>query len=93
LRATTEELAGLPPATVITAEADVVRDEGEAYASRLREAGVPVTAVRDLGTIHDFMLLNSLRETNAARAATVQATSTLRNAFATQGQTLSPPHN
>jgi acetyl esterase len=83
LRATTAELAGLPPATVMTAEADVVRDEGEAYASKLRAAGVPVTAVRYLGAIHDFMVLNALRETNAATAATAQAISILRNAFDT----------
>ena len=85
LRATTRELVGLPPATVITAEADVVRDEGEAYASKLREAGVPVTAVRYLGTIHDFMVLNALRETNAAGAAIAQVIGTLRNAFGAQG--------
>jgi acetyl esterase len=84
LRATITELAGLPPATVMTAEADVVRDEGEAYASKLREAGVPVTGVRYLGTIHDFLLLNALRETNAARAAIAQAIGTLRSAFGTQ---------
>ena len=84
LRATTAELAGLPSATVMTAEADVVRDEGEAYAGKLREAGVPVTAVRYLGTIHDFMLLNALRETNAARAATAHAIDTLRTALRTQ---------
>ena len=62
----------------------MVRDEGEAYASTLREPGVPVTALRYLGTIHDFMLLNALRETNAARAATVQTIHRLRNAFGTQ---------
>jgi acetyl esterase/lipase len=81
LRATTEELAGLPPATIITAEADVVRDEAETYASRLREARVPVTGVRYLGTIHDFMVLNALRDTRAAQAAISQVIVTLRNAF------------
>jgi acetyl esterase/lipase len=73
LRATTEQLAGLPPALVITGEADVLRDEGEAYAAKLREAGVPVTAVRYLGIVHDFVMLNSLRETRAADAAISQA--------------------
>ncbi|WP_199429602.1 alpha/beta hydrolase [Qaidamihabitans albus] len=83
LRATTEDLTGLPPALVITAEADVLRDEGEAYAAKLRQAGVPVTAVRYLGTIHDFVMLNALRETHAAEAAINQAVAALRTAFAT----------
>ncbi|MDF3298909.1 alpha/beta hydrolase [Streptomyces tropicalis] len=81
LRATTEQLAGLPPALVITAEADVLRDEGEAYAAKLREAGVPVTAVRYQGIIHDFVMLNTLRGTRAAEAAIGQAAATLRSAL------------
>lgn len=82
LRATLEQLKGLPPALVITAEADVLRDEGEAYARKLTAAGVPVTAVRYLGIIHDFVMLNALRETRAAGAAIAQATATLRAALA-----------
>jgi acetyl esterase/lipase len=81
LRASTEQLAGLPPALVITGEADVLRDEGEAYANKLREASVPVTAVRYQGIIHDFVMLNALRETHAAEAAITQAVATLRAAL------------
>jgi acetyl esterase len=81
LRASSEELAGLPPALVITGEADVLRDEGEAYASKLRAAGVPVTAVRYQGIVHDFVMLNALRETHAATAAIAQAIATLRAAL------------
>ena len=83
LRATVEQLAGLPPALVITGEADVLRDEGEAYANKLREAGVPVTAVRYQGIIHDFVMLNALRETQAADAAIRQAITFLSEALAT----------
>ncbi|MEV0934810.1 alpha/beta hydrolase [Streptomyces phaeochromogenes] len=83
LRATTEQLTGLPPALVITGEADVLRDEGEAYANKLREAGVPVTAVRYQGIIHDFVMLNALADTHAARAAISQAVTVLRSALAT----------
>ncbi|MFD0440308.1 alpha/beta hydrolase [Streptomyces chartreusis] len=83
LRATTEQLTGLPPALVITAEADVLRDEGEAYANKLREAGVPVTAVRYQGIIHDFVMVNALRETHAAEAAIGQAVAVLRTALGT----------
>jgi acetyl esterase len=78
LRASLEELAGLPPALVITGEADVVRDEGEAYADKLRDAGVPVIADRFQAIIHDFVMLNALTDTNAARGAITLATDTLR---------------
>jgi acetyl esterase len=82
LRATTDQLAGLPPALVITAEADVLRDEGEAYGRKLREAGVDVTATRYEGVIHDFMMLNALRESNGAKAAITQAIAYLKDALA-----------
>jgi acetyl esterase len=81
LRATTEDLAGLPKALVIVAEADVLRDEGEAYAAKLRTAGVEVTAVRYQGIIHDFVLLNALKDTHAAKAATRQGGEFLREAL------------
>jgi acetyl esterase/lipase len=84
LRATTEQLAGLPPALVIVAEADVLRDEGEAYAAKLRQAGVPVTAVRYQGIIHDFVMLNPLRETHAAEAAIDQAVAFLSGVLDTR---------
>ena len=78
LRASLDELSGLPRALVINGEADVLRDEGEAYAARLRAAGVPVTAVRYNGTIHDFVMLNALRDSNTAKAATAQGGEFLR---------------
>jgi acetyl esterase len=81
LRADLDQLAGLPPALIITAEADVLRDEGEAYANKLRQAGVPVTATRYQGIIHDFVMLNALRQTQAAQAAIAQATTFLSDAL------------
>jgi acetyl esterase len=82
-RATTEQLAGLPPTLLLVDEADVLRDEDEAYAAKLREAGVPITTVRYDGAIHDFMLLNPMSEANATRAAIAQATTHLREALGT----------
>ena len=73
--------ASLPPALVITSEADVLRDEGEAYAHNLLAAGVPVTAVRYLGAIHDFVLLNPIAQSLPTRAAISQATAAVRAAF------------
>ena len=81
LRATDEQLAGLPPTLLIVDEADVLRDEGEAYAARLRAAGVAVTTVRYDGITHDFMMLNPLSDTHATRAAVAQAISVLRQAL------------
>lgn len=78
LRATVDQLKGLPPALIITGEADVLRDEGEAYANKLREAGVNVMSVRFQGIIHDFVMLNDLSETAAARGAISLANTWLR---------------
>lgn len=79
LRATTEQLTGLPPALVITAEADVLRDEGEAYANKLRAAGVPVTTRRYRGTIHDFVMIDAMADSTAAKAAMAKAIEFLTN--------------
>jgi acetyl esterase len=83
LRASLEELAGLPPAFVVVDENDVLRDEGEAYGRRLTQAGVPTTSVRYNGTLHDFMMLNPLRATRATSGAIAQAISVLRGALGT----------
>lgn len=69
LRASVKQLTGLCPTLIITDENDVLRSEGEAFAHKLMEANVDVTAVRFLGTIHDFMMLNALAKTPAARTA------------------------
>ena len=84
LRATLDDLAGLPEAFVIVDENDVLRDEGEAYARRLTAAGVRTTSVRFNGIIHDFMMLNPLRGTAATTAAVEQAVYVLRKALGTQ---------
>jgi len=81
LRASVEDLKGLPRALVITDENDVLRDEGEAYARKLAQAGVDVAAVRYLGTIHDFMMLNGLQHTPAVRSAVALASGVLRSAL------------
>jgi acetyl esterase len=81
LRAGIDELAGLPDAFVVVDECDVLRDEGEAYARKLTEAGVRCTCVRYNATVHDFMMLNALRQTAAATAAITQAIGVLRQAL------------
>ena len=81
LQASLNQLKDLPPAMVINGEFDVLRDEGQAYAHKLIKAGVRVTAVRYLGTIHDFVMLNPITETPATRAAIKQANEMLRNVF------------
>jgi acetyl esterase len=67
LLATAEQLKGLPPALVIVDENDILRDEGEAYARKLIQAGVEVTPLRILATHHDYALLNALADTPATR--------------------------
>jgi acetyl esterase len=81
LRATLDELTGMPPGLVIVDENDILRDQGEAYASKLRDADVPTACVRFNGTMHDFMNLNALRDTETTRAAMNLAASTFRRAF------------
>ncbi|ROO85376.1 acetyl esterase/lipase [Actinocorallia herbida] len=81
LRATLDELAGLPPAFIIVDENDVLRDEGEAYARKLTEAGVPTISVRYNGTLHDFMMLNPLADSRAVRGAVAQSIVVLKYAL------------
>jgi acetyl esterase len=81
LQASIEQLRGLPPALVINGEFDVLRDEGEAYAHKLMEAGVTVTAVRYHGTIHDFVMLNPIANTPASRGAIDQASQSLKKSI------------
>ncbi|WP_439540733.1 alpha/beta hydrolase [Sphingomonas sp.] len=81
LRASLDQLRGLPVATVIVAENDLLRDEGEAYGRRLIEAGVPVAVTRYNGTIHDFVMLNALAGSEPARAAIAQGAARLRSSF------------
>jgi acetyl esterase len=81
LQASLEQMRGLPPALVIVDDNDVLRDEGEAYAKKLMGAGVDVTAVRVLGTIHDFAMLNALADTPAAKGAIQLASDKLRQAL------------
>lgn len=79
LSASVDQLTGLPDAVVIVAENDVLRDEGECYASRLSQAGVRVTCTRYNGTIHDFVMLNALADTPAVRGAIAQTIAALKS--------------
>lgn len=82
-RASRDDLVGLPPTLLVTAEVDVVRDEAEAYGRALRAAGVEVLATRYLGVVHDFVTLRPLRDVPAARAALREGAAFLADAFAT----------
>lgn len=79
LRASREQLQGLPPTLIQTAELDVLRDEGEAFGRKLDEAGVPVTVTRYNGMIHDYGLLNALSNEPTVKTALRQASSELRS--------------
>jgi acetyl esterase len=82
LLASLDQLAGLPRTLIITAENDVLRDEGEAYGRRLIQAGVEVVTTRYNATIHDFVLLNALGNSAPTRAALTQAVDFLKNVLA-----------
>jgi len=81
IKASVDQLAGLPETFIVVDEYDVLRDEGEAYARKLTAAGVRCTCVRYNATMHDFMMLNALRETAVATAAITQAIDVLRQAL------------
>lgn len=79
LQATIEQLKGLPPTLIQTAENDILRDEAETFGQKLDEAGVSVATARYNGTIHDFGLLNALAKLPETRAALSQAAMELRH--------------
>jgi acetyl esterase len=81
LNASVDDLRGLPDALIVVDENDILRDEGEAYARKLSQAGVRVTSTRYNGTIHDFVMLNPLAETPAVRAAVLQGIDAIKAAL------------
>ncbi|MBI2774749.1 alpha/beta hydrolase [Candidatus Dependentiae bacterium] len=81
LNATIEQLKGMPPTLLIVDENDVLRDEGEAYARKLMQAGVPTKAMRILGTVHDFLLLDPIKNTEPTQLALEIAVNTIKQAF------------
>lgn len=81
LLATSEQLKGLPPTLIQTAEFDVLRDEAEAYGRKLDAAGVPVKTVRYNGMIHDFGLSNAFSHLPTPRTAIEQASQELKTSL------------
>ena len=79
LRAGINCLKCFPPTMIINGQADVLRSEGEAFGEKLRCAGVDVTALQIQGTIHDFVMLNALDQTNACRIAMDASTEWIKN--------------
>ncbi len=81
LRASLEQLKNLPPTLLVVNEDDVLRDEGEAYAHKLMEAGVPTASIRLIGITHDSAMLNPLTDAPGVRTEIAAAIHALRQAF------------